>query len=349
MFAGGNTPQGFFSFFDNILPPDKSKKTILLKGSSGSGKSTLMHRISKIFPDQDIEFFHCSNDPESLDGIVLKNAGISIIDGTSPHICDPLFPAVVDEIFNLGEFLDEDKVNPYRDELFELNSRKKLYYASFYNYLNAAASVMKNNVLIYKKSLSKPELYREATRIIHKLHPASGNVSGSHRRLFATAVTPSGLINFTSRVLSGNELYLLRDESGIASRILLDEIREAANKAGLDTEGFYCPLDPQKLEHLIIPAQKLAFSMVNKRHKNELPEDHLLDLTPSPITPAEKNELEYNDCIFDELLGKGIATTKTSLGLHERIEEIYSPAMDFSRMHLACEKIITRLKVVVNG
>ena len=48
----------------------------------------------------------CSSDNNSLDGIVIPKLKIAILDGTA-HVVDPVFPGVVDEIINLGQFWDE--------------------------------------------------------------------------------------------------------------------------------------------------------------------------------------------------------------------------------------------------
>ena len=45
-FAGGNTAQGFFPCFEDILPEDRRKRVFYLKGGPGVGKSTLMRRVA---------------------------------------------------------------------------------------------------------------------------------------------------------------------------------------------------------------------------------------------------------------------------------------------------------------
>ena len=43
-----------------------------------------------------------------LDGILIKEINVAMLDGTSPHVVDPLTPGAVDEILNLGDALDKD-------------------------------------------------------------------------------------------------------------------------------------------------------------------------------------------------------------------------------------------------
>ena len=46
MFPGGNTANGFCSFHDNIMGPDRNKLYVL-KGMPGGGKSSLMREIGR--------------------------------------------------------------------------------------------------------------------------------------------------------------------------------------------------------------------------------------------------------------------------------------------------------------
>ena len=109
-FPGNNTPLGFFSYYRYILGQREAHKIICIKGGPGSGKSTFMKKTAKAFADlgEDIDYLHCSADEDSLDGVVLRNRKVALIDGTSPHITDPVTPGAVDKIVNLGEFWNED-------------------------------------------------------------------------------------------------------------------------------------------------------------------------------------------------------------------------------------------------
>ena len=92
--AGGNTAQGFYSCFDAILPRAQQKRMYYLKGGPGVGKSTLMKRFAKAAEEKGIEaeYFHCSSDPDSLDGIIDETLSCAIIDATAPHAYDPPLP-----------------------------------------------------------------------------------------------------------------------------------------------------------------------------------------------------------------------------------------------------------------
>ena len=123
MFPGGNTANGFYSFFDYIIPNDVNR-IFCLKGGPGVGKSSFMKKMAKEFTKMgyDVELHYCSSDPSSLDGVVIKGLNVVMIDATAPHTVDPKIPGAVDEILNFGEFWDVDKIEKKREEKASCNS-----------------------------------------------------------------------------------------------------------------------------------------------------------------------------------------------------------------------------------
>ena len=87
IYPGGNTPRGFYSYYNYILPQRKAEKIYCIKGGPGSGKSTLMKKTGEYFLEkgEDVDYLWCSSDPDSLDGILLPDRGVAVIDGTAPQ------------------------------------------------------------------------------------------------------------------------------------------------------------------------------------------------------------------------------------------------------------------------
>ena len=91
-FLGANSPQGFYSLYDQLIDPDRARAVYILKGGPGCGKSTLMSRVALQAEEQGhaVEHILCSGDPNSLDGVVLPDLGVALVDGTAPHAAAPL-------------------------------------------------------------------------------------------------------------------------------------------------------------------------------------------------------------------------------------------------------------------
>ena len=87
-FLGANSPDGFYSLYDQLIDPAAAEDIFILKGGPGCGKSTLMRRVGTALEDKglQVEYIQCSGDPDSLDGIVAPALKIAIVDGTAPHV-----------------------------------------------------------------------------------------------------------------------------------------------------------------------------------------------------------------------------------------------------------------------
>ena len=81
-FPGGNTPDGFINFYDQILKKDSIGKIAVIKGGPGTGKSTFMKRIGAKFEanGEMLDYLHCSSDFHSLDGLYLPKYNTAVID-----------------------------------------------------------------------------------------------------------------------------------------------------------------------------------------------------------------------------------------------------------------------------
>lgn len=86
-FLGANSQEGFYSLYDNITDPQRGEELKIIKAGPGGGKSGFMRRIGEAMEQAgtQVEYIHCSGDPDSLDGIRLPRLGIAYIDGTAPH------------------------------------------------------------------------------------------------------------------------------------------------------------------------------------------------------------------------------------------------------------------------
>ena len=125
-FLSANTNEGFCNYFDFATSPARDGYVYILKGGSGTGKSTLMKNVGKFFGGlgESIEFFHCSSDPESLDGVLIRERNVAVVDGTSPHVREANIPGADSKIINLGESIS-DSIRTKRKEIEKLYIKKK--------------------------------------------------------------------------------------------------------------------------------------------------------------------------------------------------------------------------------
>jgi hypothetical protein len=86
-FLGANSAQGFVSLYHDLIDESHATAFYILKGGAGCGKSTLMKKVGEKMEEQGfrVEYILCSGDPDSLDGILIPEKAVAIMDGTSPH------------------------------------------------------------------------------------------------------------------------------------------------------------------------------------------------------------------------------------------------------------------------
>ena len=344
-FPGGNTPSGFTSFYDYIYG-ENEKNVFILKGGPGTGKSGLIRKIAKIAKDEkyDIEILRCSGDPESLDGVRIPELMTTILDGTSPHTVDASMPGVRDNIVNLGDFWDTEGIRRHACELKWLNTNKKEHYNRAYTYLKAA-SVIKNNIdRIADRNLNIGKTNILADNICKELFNDIdiSMKQGVERKLFASAITGKGIISELDSMFQGMNVYAFKCDFGSASKIILEKLKYEYIIRGFAVEAAYCPLNPDKLEHLIIPQIKTAFTTFNEYHRsfgsNVIYEYPLTDFYNE--VEFEKNENEYDIYRIGELLDRASRSLAKASKSHMALEDCYTPYMDFDAVNLCTEIIV---------
>lgn len=354
MFFGGNTPDGFYGRFGDILFLDEAKKIIYLKGSSGSGKSTLMKKVAAYFEEKGIEvdYIHCSNNVTDLDGICIREKGISMVDATAPHVCDPTVPVAIDEIFNLADFIGRADVQTQAGELLKLQGQKKPYYYKAYNYLNAACTIYKNNSYINRQALDEGKLKRAIEREtkVFYTEPMSER-SGRNRSFFASAVSPQGMVSYLDHLIKGKTVVALRGENGMGMERMLKALRDAVNSRGYDTETCLCTLDVDKMDHLLVPELNLAFITYNEYHATDQKIDRVIEFEgfcDSDTLKQYSEEKNYNKKQFEELLYKSMNMMDAQKVVHDKIEKIYVASMNFAGLDQAFYTIMDIIKGALN-
>lgn len=112
-FLGAATSEGSVDKIEQITK--ELMKRYFIKGRPGTGKSTFLRKVVRAASNAgfDVEQYHCSFDPGSLDMAVIRGLGVCLFDSTAPH---EYFPSrASDEIIDIYE----TAVTPGTDEKYE--------------------------------------------------------------------------------------------------------------------------------------------------------------------------------------------------------------------------------------
>ena len=234
-FAGGNTSVGFCSRFADALPPDGGKRVYFLKGGPGVGKSSFMRRVGRKAEKAGlrVEYFHCSSDPESLDAVMLPQLGVALMDGTAPHVCDPVLPGARDTLVSLGDHLDTARLRPLLGELRDLQSEISARFSQCYHYLAAAGEIDRAGATGREDPRKAATLAEEWAADL----PMRGG-TGRARRLFGAAYTPKGLVRLAeAEARAGAERFAPEGEGAGCGG---EGARCGGERAGCGGEGAGC-------------------------------------------------------------------------------------------------------------
>lgn len=353
MYPGGNTPLGFYSYYRYVIDSQEANRIFILKGGPGTGKSTLMKKIGLELAKQgyDIEFMHCSSDNNSLDGVVIPKLAIAVIDGTAPHMVDPLYPGAVDEIINLGQYWRVEGISELKREIIFINKKIKENYQRAYRYLRAASLLMEDTEAIFEQALDRGQeslfVYELKQTLFGKGFPA--RIPGKQRCLFAAAITPNGFSDYLDSLCFGNKIIRLYAPSGSSTGRILESLKDEALIMGYNIETYYCPMSPQKVEHIVIPSLKVSIITANEYQDisgfdgENCTTCNMNDFFDNDIIKCFESQLYFNRLNTDTLIQKAVESISFSKACHDELEKYYIKNMDFDELTEVKETIIRKI------
>ncbi|QGP90892.1 hypothetical protein MGLY_02050 [Neomoorella glycerini] len=358
VFPGGNTCMGFYSFYDFIIEPDATR-IFVVKGGPGVGKSTFMRKIGEAMLERglDVEFHCCSSDNNSLDGVVIPKIKVAIIDGTAPHIVDPKNPGAVDEIIHLGDYWDEDKMRASKEQVLQDNARISRLYRIAYSALKEARVIRDEWESYVAESMILPRVYQAKAELLEAIFAGVRpryNRPARERHLFATALTPQGLVtgNVETLLQDIRRLFTIAGDPGTGVPGILAAVARLAHEKGLDTEVYHCPFDPNNIDMVIIPEIQVA--AMNWQPPHDIDVQAIPGLQVAMAVDLNRfidrehlslygNEIASAIVRYQAALDRAIAHIREAKLTHDHMESYYIPAMDFAAINAKREEILQRI------
>jgi len=347
-FLGANAPVGFTSLYAALVDPYTDDTLHIIKGGPGCGKSSFMAHIARKITQAglDVEHIHCTAAPDSLDAIYIPALKTAYVDGTAPHVIEPLYPAVMEQYLNLGEFYDVDALKPKKAEVIEKYRAYKALYARAYDCIASAHRIIRevanyivdDSVITAVKKRTKGIIARE----IGKKRGGTGGVT----RRFLSALTYQGYVSrFDTVATLAARIYHLDNTLGLAHHMLTD-LSEAAVAAGLDCILCPAPLNPERVEHLFIPDLSLAFISSDYLAPYDGPAYRHIRLdamADGERLRGYKTKLRFLKKIFGILIDESVSTLAEAKAVHDELEAIYNPHVDFDGVYQLADRHVDDL------
>ena len=346
MFAGVLTPDGYRSHLEDCYDPEDGWRAYLIKGGAGMGKSTLMKRVLAAVVEQGgrARCIPCPSDPDSLDGVVFEDKKICLLDATAPHIVNSKYPVVCELLVDMAAACDPEKLRGSREAILETDRRLSGHYRRASRYLAAIRALQKDSYRVAYDACDRTRATRFAAGLADRLFPKK-NGRGRETVVFLSALTPKGHLAFPDTVsLLCDRVIAVEDEYGAASRLILSTLRMAALEAGYDIVTGMCPLEPEeKVEHLLIPELRLGF--VTRNRWLDLPTTerivHVRRFEDVSALHQKRQRLSFNRRAVNELIAGTCQTLAQAKAVHDQLEALYAPAMDFARLDAIAQPILS--------
>ncbi len=341
-YLGTCSAKGFVSHYPTLL--DEVKNLYVIKGGSGCGKSTFMRSIAKaaIARGYDVSYILCTSDPSSLDAIIIPKLSLCYVDGTAPHVLEPKLCGGSMNYINFGEYYDSEAMRPNEAEIHLVQQENAAQYPHAYACLGAAEHLLESIYLETKCHTYDEEMDAIAECLtLSNIKETGIAPKQSHR--FLTALTPKGL-QFCTQTPSAlcSRVYVLKDNYSLAPR-LLSLVQKRALEAGHHCICCYSPLLPSdQPSHLLIPTADVAIISESRDFPYDGPCFCRIDLD-STLPPKKRKELEFCTKTITELLHHTVHHLRIAKHLHDRIELMCRPFVDFAQVDALTLRTIEKL------
>lgn len=345
-FTAANTEAGFKSYFEEIIRDRSLSRVYLIKGGPGCGKSTFMKKIAARFDGETVERMLCSSDPDSLDGVYLRDRRIVIIDATAPHAYDMSVPGAFESLIDLSQFWDEGKLAAHREEIASLFSRISGGYKTVYALLRAAGAADAAQVSLFDGRIDRTKLERYAVKLAAM---CGGHGEGKTERRLLAAFGGNGTVTLDGTAEMLCDRFIAVDDGANVSDGLLR--RTAELLSGSDMTLILSPLCPERrIEGIILKDSRLGIFAAGHPCSVGLPPEKVIKrinartLTDRGRYAEVKNKLAFSKKLIRELIERTAAEMGEIKILHDGLEKYYVDAADHDALNGYTEEFIGKIK-----
>lgn len=330
-FLGANTKDGFCSFYQELYEDPRIKTVWIIKGGPGNGKSTFMRALGETAEANGLkqEYILCSSDPDSLDGLVLPEVSLAVVDGTEPHVFEPQLCGLDARYIDFSSCY-RDGMENIAQTLYGVRTENKACYRPAYTCLSCAAALRQEVYLSVRSQLPEDILLSIGEGMRQELR--QGKQACIIKRFF-TGFTPKGLqYRLDTPAALCDRLYILKDSYGLSSEILSALLYSALQNSLFCIAGM-SPLDPTRYEQLILPELKIGILRSTQQtayHGSSFCQIDLDALCEKHLPAQLKRHIPFLLCTANALTEEAITHLQEAKALHDKLELLSRPYVDFS-------------------
>ncbi len=335
-FASANTTDGFKSYFPQIFSPTIIDKIYILKGGPGTGKSGFMRSISLLSQKNgySCEEFLCSSDTNSLDGVIISGLNIAILDGTSPHTTDPIYPGAIEEILNFGDFLDKEKLKQSKSEIIFLIQEKKRYYKRAYQFLRAMGEIENEILKIAEESILQNKMQKNLESIAKVVFKKSNSNQETIRN--TSTINSKGLNRLSTLKEMSDCIYVVENHYNLGY-LYLEKLYQLAKTQNQKIIKSHSCIFPDKVDGLFFPDSSCAVVLGVRDYDAELKNKeyyyiNMKRFSQKEVIQNDRQKIRFGTRCSEMLLSGAIDAFQDAEKAHFALERIYINAMNFQKI-----------------
>ncbi len=331
----------------------RAGQSIVLRGGSQAARSRIISQTAEALLERgfSLEVYRNWLDPNITSGFSLLSPALMVFD---EELEDPVGGNGVmpNKVIDISSFWDYGQLQSQKKALCTLTWQTTRRKQTISSYLKELGIILQEKKSYVSDSMDFVTVNRITQQVISEIfaRQASQTEDAQLPQLFVSAITAYGFEHSVNALVSGyKHFYLLRGDPGSGRSTILARVAEHAAMNGLSTRSFYGPLEPDRLELLLIPGLRTALvggMVVDSFH----PSDHR-SLTSLKV-------LELNDALrkkrlglfraewlqaqqrFDELVELTVKQLTYCKQNNETVAAIYQEFADQPQLDLATKKLI---------
>lgn len=336
-FAASNSQNGFVNYFSRVFDSRCCDRVYVIKGGPGTGKSRFMRDVANAAEERGlgVKYYYCSSDPLSLDGIIIEEMRVGILDGTYPHTYEPAFVGAREQIIDLGAFWNEKVLAEQLDEIKRLSREKSEAYKRVYMLLSAYGKLLEAEESIVAPFINRAKISGAVKRWLHRL--PDGNF-GDECIGICRAVGMNGRVKLDTYEARGGVIFYVNDSFRTA-HFLLGEIKNEALKRNMRIEVSYDPVMNGRVDALYLRDAGMTF-VIGDGAERKINMKRFIDEEGIKSQREYVKALESQACGAEALVDSCFFNVKK---YHFELEKIYAQAMDFGAKEEFAENFIKNL------